>query len=270
MALDHTASTALITGASSGLGAEFAEQLASRGANLILVARRVDRLETLREAIAAKYGVTVTVIPADLTDEDAASKLKASVEMLGLPVHTLVNNAGFGTHGAFEATDAHRVHDEVALNVAALVDLTRAFYPELVAHGTGALINVASTAGFQPIPMMAVYGATKAFVLSFTEALWVEAKPSGLRVLALCPGATTTEFFDTAGRAAHMSGGLQTPQQVVTTALATLDRRNPPPSVISGFTNKFLATSERFAPRRTVVSMVGRLSARSAAANAND
>jgi uncharacterized protein len=261
MPIDYRGTTALITGASSGLGDEFARQFAARGANLILVARRADRLETLAVELRAKHGITVTAIPADLAALGAAETLRDRVAELGLEVYTLVNSAGFGTKNRFENEDAARVREEVDVNVGAVVDVTHAFYPELLRHGNGALVNVSSTASFQPVPLMAVYAATKAFVLSFTEALWYEAKGSGLRVLALCPGATRTEFFDIAGEDARI-GGLETAAQVVTTALRALDRRNPPPSVISGRANAAQAFAERFAPRRTVVSMAGKLSER--------
>ncbi len=256
--IDYRGSTVVITGASSGLGAEFAAQLAARGANLILVARRADRLEALGGDLEARHGVTVTPLPADLTAPGAASALAERVKKLGLPVHSLINNAGFGTHNLFQDEDADRIAQEVTLNVSAVVDLTKAFYPELLQHGSGVLVNVASTAAFQPIPRMAIYGASKAFVLSFTEALWYEARPSGLRVLALCPGATTTEFFDVAGPEARI-GGLQTSPQVVRAALRALDRRNPPPSIVSGRANAAQTVGERLIPRRALVSMVGLL-----------
>jgi uncharacterized protein len=256
--IDYRGSTVLVTGASSGLGAEFAAQLAARGANLILVARRVDRLEALKTVLAAKHGVTITVLPTDLTAAGAASTLAANIAKLGLPVHSLINNAGFGSHNRFEDEDAERVHEEVALNVGAVVDLTKAFYAELLQHGTGVLVNVASTAGFQPIPRMAVYGASKAFVLSFTEALWFEARPRGLKVIALCPGATETEFFDVAGPEAR-TGRVQSSTTVVRAALRALDRRNPPPSLVTGFTNVAATVAERVMPRRALVNSVGRL-----------
>ena len=256
--IDYRGSTVLITGASSGLGAEFAEQLAARGANLIIVARRIDRLEALKIELEAKYAVTATVIAADLAAAGAASTLASKVRKLKLPVHSLINNAGFGSHNPFEDEDADRIREEVAVNVAALVDLTKAVYPELLQHGSGVLVNVASTAAFQPVPRMAVYGATKAFVLSFTEALWYEARPSGLKVIALCPGATGTEFFDVAGPEAR-SGRMQTATTVVRTALRALDRRNPPPTIVSGFTNVAATIAERVMPRRALVSAVGRV-----------
>jgi uncharacterized protein len=259
--IDYPGSTVLVTGASSGLGAEFAEQLAARGANLILVARRTDRLEVLKARLESKHGVSATVIAADLAATGAVADLSARVKKLGLPVHSLINNAGFGSHNRFEDEDADRVHDEVTVNVEAVVDLTRAFYPELLQHGRGVLVNVASTAAFQPVPHMAVYGASKAFVLSFTEALWYEAKSNGLTVMALCPGATETEFFDVAGPNAR-TGRVQSAATVVRTALRALDRRNPPPSIVTGFTNVAATIAERVMPRRALVSMVGKLTAR--------
>ena len=265
MTIDYKNSTALVTGASSGLGAEFARRLAARGANLILVARRADRLETLAAELRTQYGVTVTPVSADLGKPGAAAALHADIQKRGLTVNTLINNAGFGTHGAFKDADPARVSQEISLNVNTLAELTRAFYPELITSGNGALVNVASTAAFQPVPLMAVYAATKAFVLSFTEALWQEAKGSGLRVLTLCPGATKTEFFEIAGEDARI-GEFQTSEQVVGLAMKVLDQRNGGPSVISGGRNKFLAWGERFVSRRRLVAMSGALSARPARA----
>jgi short-subunit dehydrogenase len=263
MTINYAGSTALITGASAGLGAEFARELAARGANLILVARRTDRLDALASELTEKHKVTVTTLPADLAKPGAASALAQQIADRGLDVTTLINNAGFGTHGEFLTADPNRVSNEVALNVTALTDLTRAFYPMLVKHGTGALVNVASTAAFQPVPLMAVYAATKAYVLNFTEALWYEAKGSGLRVLALCPGATRTEFFEVAGENARI-GDYQTAEQVVGLAIKTLDRPNAGPSIISGARNKITAWAERLVSRRALVGMSGTLSARPA------
>jgi short-subunit dehydrogenase len=253
---DYAGSTALITGASSGLGAEYATQLAARGANLILVARRLDRLDALAADLTAKHGTTVTTIAADLATPTAGSDLAEVVKKRGLPVHSLINNAGFGTRDQFSDEDAAQLHNEVALNVATVVDLTKAFWPELLKHGTGVLVNVASSAGFQPIPKMAVYGATKAFVLSFTEALWYEAKGSGLRVLALCPGATETEFFETSGPEAAV-GRIASAHEVIRLAMKTLDRRNPPPSIIHGAGNRAQIFGERLISRRLLVTAAG-------------
>jgi short-subunit dehydrogenase len=259
--IDHRTTTALITGASSGLGEEFARQLAARGADLVLVARRLDRLETLAAELRSEHGVAVTVLAADLSRPAAATQLAERIDSLGLTIDSLVNNAGFATRNRFEHEDPARIAEEIDLNVGALVDLTRRFYPRLLASGRGALVNIASTGAYQPVPLMAVYGATKAFVLSFTEALWYESKGSGLKVLALSPGATRTEFFDVAGADARV-GAFQTPSQVVGLALRTLDRRNPPPSVISGAANRATTILTRLLSRRGLATVTGRITAR--------
>jgi short-subunit dehydrogenase len=259
--VSYQGTTTLITGASSGLGTEFAQQLAARGSDLVLVARRLDRLEALATELRASSGRTITVIAADLAAPDAAAHLATELEGRGITINSLINNAGFATRNRFEDEDASRIAEEVDLNVGVLVDLTSAFYSQLQKHDNGVLINIASTAAFQPVPMMAVYGATKAFVLSFTEALWYENKDRGLRVLALCPGATKTEFFDIAGEGARV-GTYQTAEQVVSLALTTLDKRNPGPSVISGTRNKLTAGSTRLASRRAVVNLSGSITTR--------
>ena len=261
MTVSYRATTVLVTGASSGLGEEFARQLADRGADLVLVARRIDRLERLASELRAKHAVTVTPIESDLSAPDAASSLGAELANRGIVVSSLVNNAGFATRNHFENEEPARIDQEIALNVGALVAITREFYPQLRGHGRGVLINIASTAAFQPVPLMAVYGATKAFVLSFTEALWFEAKGSGLKVLALSPGATRTEFFDVAGAGARV-GDFRAPSGVVSLALATLDRNNPPPSVIDGGSNRATAFASRFISRRALVTLTGRVTAR--------
>ncbi|MFT4088747.1 MAG: SDR family oxidoreductase [Gordonia sp. (in: high G+C Gram-positive bacteria)] len=248
--LELTGSTALVTGASSGIGAEFAAALARRGSDLILVARREDRLRALAERLAAEHGVGARVIAADLADPADLQALIAEVR--DLPIDVLVNNAGFATHGAFAEQKPQRIHDEIAVNVLALVALTRTLLPGMIQRDRGAVVNVASTAAFQPISHMAVYGATKAFVLSFTEALWGETEGSGVDVVALCPGATDTEFFDVAGEAASV-GGRQSPEQVVATAIRELDRRRTAPSVVSGAANRWSSRLPRVLPRRTTI-----------------
>jgi short-subunit dehydrogenase len=252
--------TILITGASSGIGAEFARQLAERGSDLILVARRLDRLESLADKLSERFGVRVEVIALDLSQPAVGPILAAEVERRGLNVTSLINNAGFGSYGQFHEEDAERVRKEITLDVLTLVDISRALVGALRASGTGFLINVASNAAYQPTPNMAVYGAAKAFVLSFTEALWYESRGTGLRVLALSPGATSTEFFDVVGTDAADGGTpRQTPAQVVDTALRALDRKNPPPSVISGRRNQIMALGGRFVSRRLLVSVLGRI-----------
>ena len=263
MTLDYRGTTALITGASSGLGAEFARQLAARGANLVLVARRLERLDSLASELTASHGITATAVAADLAAPGAAADLHAALGERGIRISTLINNAGFGTRSRFENEDAGRIHEEISLNVTALVELTHVFYAQLQA-GHGALVTLASTAAYQPVPQMAVYGASKAFVLSFTEALWYENKDTGLSVLALSPGATRTEFFDVAGAGARV-GDFEEPADVVGLALSTLDGKNPPPSVISGGRNRAMAIASTLAPRRTVVNLTGSMTDRNPA-----
>ncbi|MEO5535331.1 MAG: SDR family oxidoreductase [Pseudolysinimonas sp.] len=259
MTIDYRGTTALVTGASSGLGEQFARQLAARGANLVLVARRADRLEALASDLRAAHSVTVDVIPADLSKARPGRALGKELAKRGITVNTVIANAGFGSFAAFQDEDADRVADEVALNVAAVVDITREFYPAMLAAGTGALVTVASTAAFQPVPKMAIYGATKAFVLSFTEALWYESRHSGLRVLALCPGATETEFFDVAGNGERFGFNRDTAANVVKRAMKALDKRNGRGSLISGAGNAFGAVAVRMLPRGLATAMAGRL-----------
>ena len=201
------------------------------------------------------------MIPMDLSAPDAGPRLAAEVDRRGLTVTGLVNNAGFGMYGPFHEADPARTMEMLALNNVALVGITRGFIDRLRAAGRGVLLNVASTAAYQATPHMAGYGATKAFVLSFTESLWQESAGTGLRVLCLSPGATSTEFFDVVGTD-DASGGTtrQTPAEVVRFALATLDRRNPPPSVVSGMRNRLLTMATRFVSRRRVTLMVANIS----------
>jgi short-subunit dehydrogenase len=238
---------ALITGASAGIGYEFGLRLAQRGYDLILTARRSDRLDELAAKILALHGVRVEKIAADLSDAEAVPAIVAEVERLAMAVDLLVNNAGFGTHGRFETLVPERERDEVAVNVASLVTLTHAFLPGMLARRSGGVINVASTAAFQPVPYMAVYGATKAFVRSFSEALHEEVHKRGVKVLALCPGPTATEFFD---EVASVPGPMRTVRDVVTTALKAYDAGVP--TVVDGISNKIMIAMSSLLPRRWV------------------
>jgi hypothetical protein len=259
--IDYHRQTVIVTGASSGLGAEFARQLARRGANLVLVARRADRLQSLAAELNRAHGVTVTAVARDLGLPDAGRTLRAELESRGIYATGLVNNAGFGTHDAFTDEDPDRLQSMIALNVSALVDLSRAYIDPLTSTDAGVLINVASLLGFQPTPYLSVYGATKAFVLSFTESLWEETRGTGLRVLAVCPGATRTEFYDVAGsQSADYGTKRATPEQVVRIALDTLDRRSAPPSVITN--GRPLAVASKLLPRRLMVRLMGRVARR--------
>ncbi len=247
--------TALITGASSGIGETFAHELAARGMNAVLVARSEDRLNKLADDLRAKHAVRAEVVATDLSHDGAAVALHAETEKRGLSIDLLINNAGFGTHGPFETLDAARDHDEVMLNVAAVVDLCHAYLPAMVARGDGAVINVASTAAFQPVPYMAVYGATKAFVLSFSEALWGEYRGRGIHVTALCPGPTETPFFGVVGTEDAAIGSKRTSRQVVVTGLHALETGRL--SAIDGLANTLLAQSSRVAPR-TLIALISR------------
>jgi short-subunit dehydrogenase len=244
----------LITGASAGLGAEFARQCVQRGDEVVLVARRADRLEQ----IAAEIG-NAHVIAADLREPGAATKIVAETISRGLWVHTLINNAGFGLRGRFDELPLARQLEMIDLNVRALTNLSFVVINDMVLKGGGAILNVASTAAFQPGPNMAVYFATKAYVLSFTEALHEEWKDRGIKVSALCPGPTRTEFGEIAGirtlgqfdRLAMDAG------PVVRAGLEGLEANRA--VVIPGAVNKAGAWSTRLAPRSVVRKIAGSL-----------
>jgi short-subunit dehydrogenase len=191
--------TALVTGASAGIGAAIARELTRRGHGVTLVARRRERLEALAGELRAEHGVRAEVLPCDLVDPDARAELPGRVEALGLEVDVLVNNAGFGTSGCFHESDVDREVQQVRILVEAVVDLTGRFVRGMVARRRGAILNVASTAGYAPLPRMAGYGAAKAWTRSFTHAIHQELKPHGIAVTALCPGPVETEFFEVAG-----------------------------------------------------------------------
>ena len=250
--VDYRRQTTLITGASSGIGAAFARALARRGSDLVLVARRLDRLQTLAAELQGAYHIRATPIALDLSTPAAGSALAAAVAERGLAITSLINNAGFGTDGPFHEEDARRLIEEINVDVANLVDITRAFIEPLRRAGNGVLVNVASMAAYNPIPGMAVYAACKAFVLNFTEALWQESRPTGLRVLSLAPGLTQTEFFDGLGSGAYR-GRYQTPEQVVNRALRSLDRGNRQPSITSGRVNSIVTSAVRLLTRKRTV-----------------
>jgi short-subunit dehydrogenase len=252
----YSGKTALVTGASSGIGEAFVKELSSRGANLILVARSKEKLDALAEEARKQHGVSAQVIVSDLTIPDGVTNVVQSVAKAGLAVDILVNNAGFGTYGRFEEVDAKREHDELMLNVVALVDLTHAFIPAMLRAKEGAVINVASIAGHQPVPYMATYAATKAFVLSFSEALWYEYKDRGVSVLSLDPGNTATNFHEVASVPSF--GGQETSEQVVKVGLKALAEGRS--SVISGFTN-WIASGflPRILPRQVMIQAAGEI-----------
>ena len=248
----------LITGASSGLGAEFARHWARRGADVVLVARRLDRLEALASELEAAYGVTATPLAADLTGDRCGSALREELDGRGLTVQTLINNAGFGSHGPFQEQDPEEISRMIRLNVLAVADLTRAFLPRLADDGRGALVTVASTAAYQATPAMAAYGATKAFVLSLTEAVAYETRRSGLRVLAVSPGPVETEFFEVVGTRDAVVGKVARPSDVVAATGRALERGSTPPSIVAGLGNRISAVAAQLAPRRLTLGVAGR------------
>ena len=260
--IDFAGQTTIVTGASSGIGAAFARALARRGSDVVLVARRLDRLQELATEIEGDTGVRATPIAVDLSEPGAGQTLARETATRGLTVTGLVNNAGFGTDGPFHQEDPARLQDEIAVDVANLVDLSRAFIGQLRQEGRGILVNVASMAAYLPGPDMAVYSACKAFVLSFTEALWHESRSSGLRVLSLAPGLTRTEFFDDLAGGAY-AGSYQTPEQVVEAGLRSLDRGNRRPSIVSGRGNSMATGIGRLFTRRSAVLLSGAFGARS-------
>jgi short-subunit dehydrogenase len=243
---------ALVTGASAGLGVEFARQLSARGYRLVLVARRKDRLDELVSEIGDARAVAI-----DLSKSTAVSNLMADLSDNGEDVDLLVNNAGFGLIGNFAELDSRRERQMIDLNVGTLSDLCRAVAPAMIERATGGIINVASTAAFQPGPKMAVYFATKAFVLSLTEALHEELRPRGVKVSCLCPGPTRTEFGEVAGLApsATFDRIAMNARDVVKIGLKGLEANHA--VVIPGWMNKVTAASTRFAPRSVVRKVAG-------------
>ena len=247
----------LITGASSGIGEAFARKLAAQGRNVLLVARSEDKLITLCNELGRMNSIRAQHIAMDLSEPESPARLFEEVQKRGLTVDMIINNAGFGAFGDFAQIDLDRQLNMIDLNIKAVVDLTYRFLAPMRERKQGAIINVASTAGFQPVPFMATYAATKAFVLSFSEALWEENRTYGVTVMALCPGVTETNFFEAAHGNKPPARTSQTPAEVVDTALSGLARRKS--HIVSGWTNLLMVEAERFVPRSLVVRMAGRM-----------
>ncbi|MFI5014399.1 MAG: SDR family NAD(P)-dependent oxidoreductase [Hyphomicrobiales bacterium] len=249
----------LITGASAGIGAEFARILAAEGEALLLTARREDRLAALAEELRRAHGGRVEIAVADLTQEDAAGSLAGKAQALGLEIRTLVNNAGFGLRGAFAEQPLDRLIAMLAVNIVALTRLTGMFLPAMIASREGGIINVASTAAFQPGPYMSVYYASKAYVLSFSEALAHEVQGTGVVVTTLCPGVTQSEFAEVAGTAGSrlMQQGEMTAHEVARLAMA--GHRAGKGLVITGAGNKLVPLASRLLPRSLVARIVAGL-----------
>jgi short-subunit dehydrogenase len=256
---------ALVTGASAGIGRELARRFAAGGHDLVLTARRADELRALADELSAEHGVAVRAVPADLSDPVAPRTLFDEVAAAGLAVDVLVNNAGFGMYGPFAEADPDRLLAMVQVNVAALTHLTRLFLPGMVARGRGRVLNVASTAAFQPGPLMAAYYASKAYVLSLSEALAFELRGAGVTVTCLCPGPTRTEFA-----AAAVVGGsrlFDSPYVMDAAPVAEAGYRAAMRGrrvVVPGLLNRLGAFATRFVPRPLLMRVVHRIQDRRA------
>lgn len=258
---------ALVTGASAGLGAEFARQLAARGANLVLVARRRERLEALAgEARAA--GVAAEFLVADLARPGAAEEIFAFTEGRGLAIEIVINNAGFGGYGEFHRQPRRRLAEMVQVNCTAVTELAHLYLPAMVARRRGWMLIVSSVAAFQAVPYITTYAATKAFDLLLAEGLHYEMRRHGVVVTALCPGSTHTEFREVAGQPEHTFRIAESAEKVVRVGLGALARGKM--TVISGAHNQLTQFAERLFPRGLVVRIAGRQFAPSAGASANE
>ncbi|MEO1352213.1 MAG: SDR family oxidoreductase [Cyanobacteria bacterium J06635_15] len=247
--------TALITGASSGIGAAFAQELAKRQYDLVLVARSVTKLEEISQQLQNQHKVAVEVITQDLAAPNAAKEVFDAVSHKHLIIDLLINNAGFGDYGLFSESSRIRQLEMIQLNVLALVDLTHQFLPLMKKRGSGSIINVSSLAAFRPLPCLSVYAATKAFVLSFSESLWAENQEDGIRVLALCPGRTDTEFFKVAQMPQQFppKSTLNSSADVVREALKALEGNRS--NLVTGWKNKIKANLSRFLSREAWVKL---------------
>lgn len=255
--------TALVTGASSGIGAAFSSALAQRGFDLILVARSQEKLEQMAEKFQAEQGISVMVLAQDLCAENAVNRVFNEVNSKGYGVDLLINNAGFGDYGLFAHSDRLKQLDMIDLNIRALVEMTHVWLPEMRLRQVGDIINVASIAGFQPMPYLSVYAATKAFVLSFSEALWAENQEMGIKVLALCPGPTESQFMEVANFPRNLATpgqSLVTSEEVVEAALKALARGDSN-TVTGGLINQIVINASRFVPRSWIVNGIKRIMA---------
>lgn len=245
---------ALITGASSGIGSQFAERFAQLGANLVLVARRRPPMEQLAKKLIQQYGIQVEILSADLAKPETPQAIYDALRAQGHTIQILVNNAGFGLYGRLDTTDLTRNQEQILVNVFAVSSLTQLFLTDMLKKQEGIIINLASIVAFQPVSYMSNYAASKAFVLSFSEALWAEYRKLGIRVLAVCPGPVETEFFNIAALDATTVGKKESCISVVDKALTALAKGQP--SVITGIKKNFLlAQLSRFIPRALVANI---------------
>ena len=252
--------TALVTGASYGIGLDLAECFAKDGYDLVLAARSEATLKRVAESLAGKHGVKAAAIAADLGVQGSGHRIADEVRARGLSVDVLVNNAGYGIAGGFDGSNETEQLGMIDLNVRALVELTHAFWPGMLARKRGGVLNVASTAAFQPGPLMAVYYASKAFVLSFSEALWREAEGTGVHVTCLCPGPTESKFRERAGTGKTRLTTLGTPVSSMSVAEAGYQAFKANQRVIiTGARNRLLARAVPFLPRKTLLNIAHRI-----------
>lgn len=253
-------SAALITGASSGIGLVFAEELARQNKNLVLVARSGNKLEQIADKLQSESSIIVKTIPQDLTENNAVDRIFTQLETENITIDFLINNAGFGDYGLFSQTEWSKQEKMIQLNILALVELVHKYLPIMIDRGSGKIINVASIAAFQSMPYVSVYAATKAFVLNFTEALWAENQNTGVKFLALCPGPTKTEFFNQAGWQQFSANSSEynnadDPLEVVKIALQDIDLPKSH-SVPGQFLNQLVTNLPRFLPREILLKFV--------------
>ena len=248
---------ALVTGASAGIGKALAEQLAAGGTNLVLTARRRERLEELAGKLAAAHKIRTEFFVADLAQPDAPSKIFEFTGQKGIEISLLVNNAGFGSYGEFASAEIQRQLDMVQVNCSAVIDLTRLYLPGMIERRSGDVLIVASTASFQAVPYISTYAATKAFDLLFAEGLAEEMNPYGVRVCALCPGSTVSEFHDVAGQKRFVGKNQESAEKVARTGLQALAAGKS--YVISGVGNYLGAHSQRLVPRRMVTRIAAKM-----------
>ncbi|HSI87704.1 MAG TPA: SDR family oxidoreductase [Pyrinomonadaceae bacterium] len=247
----------LITGASSGIGETFARRLAAAGHNLVLAARSEDKLVELSRQLESEHKISAQQVAIDLSEQGADRELFDETERRGIEVGWLINNAGFGSMGDFADLDIDRELEMIRLNVGTLVGLTHRYLQGMRQRQEGVIINVSSAAGFQPIPFMANYAATKAFVTSFTEGIAEENRPYGIRILALCPGSTKTNFFEASNIERAMKvKGQQTAEEVVKTALRAVEGGRS--KVVSGWTNYMVASATNFFPNSLITKAISR------------
>jgi len=252
--------TALVTGASMGIGVDLAECFAKDGYNLVLAARSGDALQSVAETLAARHSVTVTPIVADLAARGSGAALADDIAARQIAIDVVVNNAGYGVAAAFDDGDLAGQLGMVDLNIRALVELTHLYWPRMLANRRGGVLNVASTAAFQPGPLMAVYYASKAFVLSFSEALWKEAEGTGVHVSCLCPGPTVSHFRERAGTGkTQLARAMTAMPSADVAAMGYQAWRENRRVIVTGARNAMMARLVRFVPRRTLLASVYRL-----------